>query len=604
MADRRGRSRADAAGVDLRPPPLRYDARVRRPRLLLAVWISASLVLASVASAAPGARAAPRVVDLVVRQGAVHDGRGGAPFVGDVAVDGGAVVAVAARVDARGRQEIDARGLAVAPGFVNVLSHAFPILYEDGRAESDLRQGVTLQIFGETSWGPLSERQKRALVDSQSAGTKFPVAWTTLGEFLAWLERRGTSANFASFVSAGTVRQHVVGAVDRRATPAELARMAALVDEAMREGALGLSTALIYPPASYADTDELVALARRAAAHGGLYAAHLRDEGDRLVEALREHVGIARAAKLPAHVYHFKAAGSRNWPSFADAIGAIEAARAEGLRITADVYTYTAGATGLTAWLPAWLQDGGTVKALARMRDPADRARVVREMQAKPGGAGALPASPDQIRFTAFRAPALQPLVGKTLAEVARARGSSPEETAMDLIVEDGTRVSSIFFLMSEENVRRAVALPWVTFGSDAPAYAARPPFTQASPHPRAYGTFARLLGKYVRDEKAVPLEEAIRRLTSFPAETFGVARRGRLAPGYFADVVVFDPATIADHATYDRPHQYATGVRHVLVNGVPVIRDGAHTGAKPGRAVWGPGRRGAAPPRRRAATR
>lgn len=531
--------------------------------------------------------------DLVVRGGTIYDGSGRPPFTGDVGIRGDTIAAVGDLKDASARREVDARGLAVAPGFINMLSWANESLLHDGRSQGDIRQGVTLEVMGEgDSMGPLSPAMRTNLIASQGDLT-YPVGWTTLGGYLEHLERQGVSCNVASFVGAATVRIHELGHADRPPTTAELTRMRQLVREAMEEGALGVASALIYAPGFYAKTDELIALAQVAAEYDGLYISHLRSEGNRLLEALDEIITIAREAHIRAEIYHLKAAGQPNWPKLEAALAKIEAARAAGTALTADMYCYTAGATGLDAAMPPWVQEGGYAEWAKRLKDPAIRARVAREM-ATPTDAWEnfflAAGSPTNILLIGFKNPALKPLTGKTLAEVARLRGKSPVETAMDLVVEDGSRVSTIYFLMSEENVRREVKLPWVSFDSDEGSYAPEGAFLGSNPHPRAYGNFARLLGRYVRDEKLIPLEEAIRRLTRFPAETLHLPRRGRLEPGCFADVVVFDPAKIQDHATYEQPHQYATGMAHVFVNGTQVLKDGEHTGAKPGRFVRGPG--------------
>jgi len=552
-----------------------------------------ALALLATLAALAGCAGGEPTYDLVIRGGAVYDGRGGPPRVADVAISGDTVAALLAPGDGRAREQIDATGLAVAPGFINVLSWANVSLLHDGRGQSDLRQGVTLEVMGEgSSMGPLSDVMKDEMRRRQG-DIRYEVAWTTLGEYLDHLVERGVSPNVASFVGATTVRIHEVGYADRPPTPEELERMRALVREAMAEGALGVGSSLIYAPAFYAGTDELVALAAAAGESGGLYISHIRSEGTRLMGALEELIEVARRAGVPAQVYHLKAAGQANWPKLDSAIARIEAARAEGLRITADMYTYTAGATGLDASMPPWVQEGGYDAWAERLRDPAIRARVAEEMRTPTDAwenffvaAG----TPDNILLVGFSADSLKPLTGKTLAEVAAERGTSPAETAMDLVIGNGNDVGTVYFLMSEENVRKKVALPWVSFDSDEGAYAPEGAFLESNPHPRAYGSFARLLGRYVRDEGLVPLEEAIRRLTSFPAETFGLRRRGALEQGYYADVVVFDPARIADRATFAEPHQYAVGVAHVLVNGVPTIRDGEHTGALAGRVVRGPG--------------
>lgn len=530
--------------------------------------------------------------DLIVRNGLVYDGLGSPPVAASVAITGDRIAAVGALAGARGRTEIDAAGLAVAPGFINVLSWADQSLLVDGRSQSDIRQGVTLEVFGEgSSPGPLNADMKARLVAEQG-DLKFDVPWTTLGEYLDHLERKGVSTNVASFVGATTVRIHELGYADREPTAAELARMQDLVREAMREGALGVGSSLIYAPAFYAKTPELVALVQAAAESGGMYISHLRSEGARLLESIDELVAIARAAGVPAEIYHLKAAGRAHWDTIDAAIAKIEAARADGLRITADMYTYPAGATGLDASMPPWVQEGGYEQWAARLKDPAIRARVRREMATPTAdwenfyaGAG-----PEGMLLVGFRSETLKPLTGKTLAEVAAMRGTAPQDTAMDLVVENGGDVGTVYFLMSEANVAKQLRLPWVSLGSDAGSLAPEGPFLLSNPHPRAYGNFARWLGKYVRDERLVTLEEGIRRITSLPADTLRLAGRGRLAPGQMADLVVFDPAAIRDHATFDKPHQYATGVLHVVVNGQPVLRHGEHTGATPGRVVRGPG--------------
>jgi N-acyl-D-amino-acid deacylase len=530
--------------------------------------------------------------DVVIRGGTILDGGGGPPFTGDVAIRGDSIVAVGT-VRGRGRTEIDARGMAVAPGFINMLSWSSESLIEDGRSQSEIRQGVTLEVMGEGwSMGPLNDEMKRRTVEEQG-DIKYNVAWTTLGEYLEHLERRGISCNVASFVGATTVRIHELGYEDRAPTAAELDRMRALVRQAMEEGALGVGSSLIYAPAFYARTEELIELCRAAAPYGGMYISHMRSEGGRLLESVDELIRIAREAGVPAEIYHLKAAGEANWGKLDSVIARVERARAGGSRITADMYTYTAGATGLDAAMPPWVQEGGLPDWRRRLQDPAIRKRVAREMRTPTDewenlllAAG----SPEKVLLVAFKQDSLKPLTGKTLAEVARVRGKSPEETAMDLVVADDSRVGTVYFLMSEDNVRREVGLPWVAFGSDEGSQAPEGVFLKSNPHPRAYGCFARLLGRYVRDEHATTLADAVRRLTALPAANLGLARRGRLSPGGFADVVVFDPATIQDHATFGQPHQYATGVRDVFVNGQQVLRNGEHTGAKPGRVVRGRG--------------
>jgi len=537
----------------------------------------------------------PKTYDLILRGGTIYDGSGGKPYVGDVAVNGDRIAAVGATGslgNARGKMEIDAHGLAVSPGFVNMLSWATESLLVDGRAQSDIRQGVTLEVMGEGgSMGPLNDAMKKEMVEQQG-DVKYPVTWTTLGEYLDQVAARGIAPNVASFVGATSLRIHEVGYANRPPTPEELARMRKLVDQAMEEGALGVGSSLIYAPAFYAGTDELVALCEEAAKYGGMYISHMRSEGNRFLEALDELIEISRRAKLPAEIYHLKAAGQQNWGKLDAAVKKVEDARAAGLRITADMYTYTAGATGLDAAMPPWVQEGGLEEWIKRMKDPAIREKVAKEM-ATPTDAWEnffVAAGPEKILLVAFKNDKLKPLTGKTLAEVAKMRGKSPQETAMDLVIEDDSRVGTVYFLMSEDNVRKEIALPWVSFGSDAEAPATEGVFLKSNPHPRTYGNVARLLGRYVRDEKVIPLEEAVRKLTSLPAANLKIRDRGTLKAGNFADVVLFDPAKIQDNATFDKPHQYATGVRHVFVNGVQVLKDGEPTGAAAGRVVRGPG--------------
>jgi N-acyl-D-amino-acid deacylase len=548
--------------------------------LLLAVTLAAS------------AAEAPKTYDLILRGGTIYDGSGGKPVVGDVAIDGDRIVAVGSLGTAKGKTEVNAKGLAVSPGFVNMLSWATESLLVDGRAQSDLRQGVTLEVMGEgNSMGPLNDAMKKEGVEQQG-DVKYPITWTTLGEYLDQLVAKGIAPNVASFVGATTVRVHEIGYADRPPNAEELARMRKLVDIAMEEGALGVGSSLIYAPAFYAKTDELVALCEEAAKYDGMYISHMRSEGGRLLEAIDELIDISRRARLPAEIYHFKAAGKPNWGKLDAAIQKVEAARASGLKITADMYTYTAGATGLDASMPPWVQEGGLEAWITRMKDPAIREKVKKEIDT-PTDAWEnlfLAAGPEKILLVAFKNDKLKPLTGKSLAEVAKMRGKSPEETAMDLVIEDDSRVGTIYFLMSEDNVRREVALPWVSFGSDAEAPATDGVFLKSNPHPRTYGNFVRVVGEYARDEKVLPLEEAIRKLTSLPATNLKIRDRGLLKPGYFADVVLFDPAKVKDHATYEKPHQYATGVKHVFVNGVQVLKDGEPTGAPAGRVVRGPG--------------
>jgi N-acyl-D-amino-acid deacylase len=556
--------------------------------------IGVGAVFAQACATAPirGARTASSY-DLVIGNGLIYDGSGSAPVRGGIAIAGDTIARVGDVSGARATYYIDAKGMAIAPGFINMLSWANESLIEDGRGQSDIRQGVTLEVFGEgESMGPLNDSMKRENVELQ-ADIKYSIEWTTLGEYLDYLVKRGTSPNIASFVGATTVRIHELGYADRPPTPDELARMQALVRTAMEEGALGVGSSLIYAPAFYARTDELIALAKAAAPYGGSYISHMRSEGARLLEAVDELLMIGREGGVPAEIYHLKAAGKANWGKLTQVIAKVDSARATGANVRANMYTYTAGSTGLDASMPPWVQEGGYKEWAARLKDPAIRARVAAEMRTptdKWENFFAAVESPEQILLVGFRNDSLKRLTGKSLAEVARMRGKSPEEAAMDLVIEDGSRVQAVYFLMSEENVKREVGTPWVSFGSDAGALAPEGVFLKSSTHPRAYGNVARLLGKYVRDEKVIPLTEAIRRLTSLPANNLRISRRGLLKRGYFADVVVFDPMSIQDHATFEKPQQYATGVVHVFVNGVQVLRDGEHTGAKPGRVVRGPG--------------
>ncbi len=531
--------------------------------------------------------------DVVIRGGTIYDGSGGAPFAGDVAIDGDRIVATG-KISERGGTEIDASGFAVAPGFINMLSWATTSLIADGRSQSDIRQGVTLEVFGEGwSLGPVNETMRREQTEQQG-DIKYDITWITLAEALETIAARGISPNIASFVGAATIRIHELAHEDRRPTPEELGRMRALVEAAMHGGALGLGSALIYSPATYADTDELVALAEIAGRHGGIYISHMRSEGDRLVEAVDEVIEIARRARLPAEIYHLKQAGRSNWTKLDPVIDRVTRARADGLAITADMYPYEAGATGLSSCFPPWAHEGGLRATLARLRDAGQRGRIRDEM-ARPGtdwenlyeAAG----TPEGIVLVSFKSERLKPLTGRTLGQVAAERAADPRDVAMDLVLEDESRVGMVIFMASAENLRREVALPWMSFGSDAGSIAPEGVFLLSQPHPRTYGTFARVLGRFVREERAAPLEDVIRRMTGFPAANLKLDRRGLLRRGFFADVVVFDPATIADHATYAVPHRYATGVAHVLVNGAQVLRDGEHTDARPGRVVFGPSR-------------
>ncbi|WP_156256625.1 N-acyl-D-amino-acid deacylase family protein [Sandarakinorhabdus oryzae] len=534
---------------------------------------------------------------VVLTGGLIVDGSGAAPYRGWLAMDRDRITGIGqgaapARVTA-GATVTDVKGQAIAPGFVNMLSWATESLLIDGRAQSDLRQGITLEVMGEgNSMGPLNPEMKRLAVQRQD-DLKYPITWTTLGEYLTTLEQKGIAPNVASFVGHTTVRVHELGESDVDPTPEQLQRMAGLVRAAMNEGALGLGTSMIYAPAAYAETPELIALAKASAACGGMYISHMRSEGDRIEQAVDELIEIARQSGGPAEIWHMKMSGQKNWGKMDAILAKIEAARAQGIRITADMYNYTAGATGLDAAMPLWVQSGGLEKWIERLKDPAIRARVKAEMMddnAPWENLARRAGSSDKVLLLGFKNPRLKPLTGKTLGEVARMRGTSPEDTAIDLVIEDGSRVGTAYFLMSEENVKRQTALPWMSFASDAGAPSAEGVFLLSQDHPRAYGNFARLLGKYVREEGTTTLQDAVRRLSHLPVSNLGITDRGLLRLGYFADVVVFDPATISDHATFAKPAQYATGVSNVWVNGVQVLKGGAPTGAAAGRFVKGPG--------------
>jgi N-acyl-D-amino-acid deacylase len=560
-----------------------------RLRKYLALLLTLMLPLAAAGQAAQSGH-----FDVLIKGGMVYDGTGRAPRRVDVAIKGDRIVAVGNLSRALARNVVDARGLAVAPGFINMLSWSTESLIEDGRSQGEVRQGVTTQIMGEGwSMGPLNERLKKQVVAEQD-DIKFDIKWTTLGEYLTYLEKRGVSQNVASFVGATTVRQYVLGESDVQSTPAQLQEMRELVRQAMEEGALGVGSSLIYAPAFYARTEELIELCKVAARYQGKYISHLRSEGNEWVQAVKELIRISREAGLPAEIYHIKAAGRQNWNKVDQVLAMVNAARRSGLKITADIYMYPAGSTGLNASLPPWTMDGGYEALFKRLEDPATRQKIAAEVRT-PGDKWEnlylASGSPDRVLLVGFKSEKLKPLTGKTLAEVAKMRGKDPVETIMDLIVEDRSRVGTVYFLMSEENIKKELRQPWVSIGSDAASMAPEGVFLKSSTHPRAYGNFARLLGKYVREEKVISLTEAVRRLTGLPATNLGLDRRGFLRTGMFADVVVFDPATIADRATFENPHQYAVGVKHVFVNGGQVLKDGEHTGAKPGRALWGPGK-------------
>jgi N-acyl-D-amino-acid deacylase len=550
------------------------------------LFCAAALLLLAACSSGPQ-------YDVIVRGGTIYDGSGSPGAVADLAIQGDTIAAIGDLSNASAPTVIDAAGLAIAPGFINMMCWSNESLIEDGRSQSDIRQGVTLEVMGEgSSMGPLNDAMKQDMRDGQG-DIKYDIAWTTLGEYMQYLEKRGVSPNVASFIGAATPRIHVIGYDDRPPTDDELEEMRELVRQAMQEGAMGMASSLVYPPGFFAKTEELIALAEIAAEYDGLYASHLRSEGTALVEAVDELIRIAREAGIRAEIYHLKAAGKPNWPKLDEVIANVEKARAEGLDITADIYTYPAGATGLNASMPPWVQDGGFDASIQRMKDPETRKRIAREMNEwsgewenmylQAGGA-------DGVLLASFKNDALKPLTGKRLSEVAKMRGKSPEETAMDLIIEDDSRVGTIYFSQSEDNLRKKIQLPWVSFCSDSASIAPEGVFLKSNVHPRAYGSFARVLGMFTRDEKLLTLEQAVRKLAALPAETLKLDRRGMLKEGYFADVVVFDPAKIQDHATFEKPHQYATGMVHVFVNGGHVLKDGEHTGAKPGRFLRGPG--------------
>jgi len=537
----------------------------------------------------------PPEYDLIIRNGNIYDGSGAKSYKADLAISGDTIAAIGDLSKFTGKTEVDANGLAVSPGFINMLSWANESLIEDGRSLSDLMQGVTTEIMGEGwSMGPLNDKMKKEQVEEQG-DIKYKINWTSLREYLDFMEKKGISCNVASFVGSGTVRIYVLGYEDRAPNKEELEQMKDLVKQAMEEGALGVGSSLIYAPLFYAKTDELIELCKVVSQYGGMYISHIRSEGDDIYNALNELIRISKEAKLPAEIYHIKAAGKSNWNKLDSVFAIIENAQKEGLKISADMYTYNASATGLDASMPPWVQEGGLKEWKKRLQDPKIRKRVIEEMKTPTTkwensylGAG----SPDRILLVSFRNDSLKYLTGKTLSEVAKLRGKAPEETAMDLVIDDESRVGCIYFSMNEENIRKKIAKPWISFGSDEGSLAPEGVFLKSNPHPRAYGNIPRLLGKYVREEKIISLEEAIRRLTSFPAENLKLKKRGKLRPGYFADVVVFDPNKIIDKATFDKPHQLAVGILSVFVNGVQVIKNGEHTNKSPGKALKGPGYR------------
>src|SRR5437879_3338176 len=554
------------------------------PRFFLLVFLTSTIAVA--------ARA--QDFDVIIKGGAVYDGTGGEAQRVDLAIKGDRIAGLGDFSKVSAKTIVNATGLAVAPGFINMLSWSTESLIQDGRSQGELRQGVTTEIMGEgESMGPVNDRLREYALKQQS-DIKYEIKWNTLAEYLQYLEKRGISCNVASFVGATTIRAHVIGFDDRAPTPQELEQMRELVRKEMEAGALGIGTSLIYPPAFYAKTDELIELCKVASKYKGKYISHMRSEGNQLLEAFDELIRISREANIPAEVYHIKAAGQKNWGKIDNLLSRIESAQKEGLNIRANMYTYTAGGTGLDACFPPWTEDGGYPALFKRLRDPVMREKIKAEVKIDSDkwenlylSAG----SPDRIILVGFKSEKLKPLTGKSLAEAAKMRGKDPINTAMDLVAEDESRIGAVYFMMSEENVKKELAKPWISFGSDEASQAPEGPFLKSNPHPRAYGNFARVLGKYCRDEKVITLPEAIRRLSALPATNLGLDHRGMLKEGMFADVVVFDAATIADHATFEKPHQYATGVKHVFVNGVQVIKEGEHTDAKPGRALWGPGK-------------
>ncbi len=531
--------------------------------------------------------------DILIKNGQIVDGSGTLSYIGDVGINADTIAAVGDLGDATGTQEIDATGLAVAPGFINMLSWATESLIEDGRSMADIKQGVTLEVFGEGwSMGPLNESMKKQEQESQG-DIQYDIEWNSLNEYLEYLTTKGVSPNVASFVGATTLRINMVGYEDRAPTPQEMDSMKLMVKQAMEEGALGVGSSLIYAPAFYSSTDELIELCKVAAEYDGMYISHMRSEGSRLLESLDELVQIADEAGIRAEIYHLKQSGKENWDKFDDVVAKVDSANAAGLHITADMYNYVAGATGLDASMPPWVQEGGYDKWAERLQDPKIRKRVKEEMTTPTDEWESLmqaAGDPSKILLVGFKNDTLKHYTGKTLKEVAEIRGTSPEETAMDLVVQDGSRVGTIYFLMSEENVKKQIALPWMSFGSDAGSPATEGVFLKSSTHPRTYGNFARLLGKYVRDEKVISLEEAVHKLSQLPATNLKIQKRGSLTEGNYADVVLFDPETINDKASFEDPHQYSEGMQHVFVNGTQVLKDGEHTGKTPGQVVHGPG--------------
>jgi len=562
-----------------------------KPLLLFLASVSAMLATEMGAQNSPPSQAP---FDVVIKNGVVYDGTGGEGREVDVALRGDRIAGVGDFKNSPAKLVIDARGLAIAPGFINMLSWSNESLIADGLSQSEIRQGVTTEIMGEgDSMGPVNDRVREEMLREQR-DIHYKVEWTTLADYLRYLEKRGVSCNVASFIGATTIRKNVIGYEDKQPTPQQLDQMRTLVQKEMEAGALGIGTSLIYPPAFYAKTPELIELCKVAARYKGKYISHMRSEGNQLLEAVDELIRISRQANIPAEIYHIKAAGKSNWPKVDALLAKIEAAQKEGVKITADMYTYTAAGTGLDACLPPWTEDGGYPALFKRLRDPATREKIAAEVKTPSDAWENLylaAGSPENILVVGFKSEKLKPLTGKSLAEVAKMRGKDPVETIMDLLAEDESRIDTIYFVMSEENVRKEIAKPWISFGSDESSQAPEGVFLKSNPHPRAYGNFARVLGKYVRDEKVISLGEAVRRLSALPATNLGLDHRGFIQEGMFADVVVFDPATIADRATFAQPHQYSVGMKQIFVNGVQVLKDGEHTGAKPGRALWGPGK-------------
>jgi N-acyl-D-amino-acid deacylase len=559
---------------------------------LVASAVVFSLLIAGTVEASPSNSA--QVFDVIIKGGTVYDGSGAEGRVADVAIRGDRIAGVGNFENSQAKRVLDAHGLAVAPGFINMLSWSTESLIVDGRSQSEIRQGVTTEIMGEgESMGPVNDRVRDYMLKQQT-DIKYDITWKTLAEYLQYLEKRGVSCNVASLIGATTIRENVIGFENKEPTPEQLDQMRELVRREMEAGALGIGTALIYPPAFYAKTEELIELCKVAAKYKGKYISHMRSEGNHLLEAFDELLRISREANIPAELYHIKAAGQKNWGKMDALLARIEAAQKEGRPIRANMYTYIAGGTGLDACLPPWTEDGGYPELLKRLRDPEIRKKIAADVKVdtdKWENLYLAAGSPDRIIVGDFTSEKLKPLTNKSLAEIARIRGKDPIETIMDLLSENEKPIGATYFLMSEENVKKEIAKPWISFGSDEASQAPEGIFLKSTPHPRAYGTFARVLGKYVREEKLVSLPEAIRRLSALPATNLELDHRGFLKTDMFADVVVFDPATITDHATFEKPAQYATGVKEVFVNGVEVLKDGEHTGAKPGRALWGPGK-------------